>query len=131
MLVIEHDLDVMKAADYMIDIGPGAGKYGGEIIGKGTLEEIKKQDTSVTGAYLKRRLHNRKAFRKGTGDFIEIKNAKVHNLKNITVRFPVGCLICVTGVSGSGKSTLVFDVLSKSQKRKQANIQPGHRNRYF
>lgn len=119
VIIIEHDLDVMKAADYMVDIGPGSGKYGGEIIGKGTLEEIKEQDASVTGAYLKRRPHTPKAFRKGIGAFIEIKNAKVHNLKNITVRLPVGCLICVTGVSGSGKSTLVFEVLSKSKKTQE------------
>ncbi len=121
VIVIEHDIDVMKAADYIIDIGPGSGKYGGEIIGKGTLEEIKTQDTSVTGSYLKRRLQNRKEFRKGTGDIIEVKNANLHNLKNINVRFPVGCLICVTGVSGSGKTTLVFEVLSKSNIKNQTD----------
>jgi len=113
VIVIEHDMDVMKAADYIIDMGPGSGKYGGEIIGKGTLEEIKIQDTSVTGAYLKRRIKSPKEFRKGTGQFIEVKNANLNNLKNINARFPVGCLTCVTGVSGSGKSTLVFEVLAK------------------
>ena len=113
LLVIEHDTAVMAAADYLIDIGPGAGKYGGEIIGSGTLEQLKKQSRSVTGAYLNRKAAPRTLFRKGSGDFIEVKRADKHNLKHISVRFPSGCLICVTGISGSGKSTLVFDVLAK------------------
>jgi excinuclease ABC subunit A len=119
VIVIEHDIDVMQEADYIIDIGPGSGKYGGEIIGKGSLEELKKQDTSVTGNYLKRKIENRKEFRKGTGEFIEVKNGNLYNLKNINVTFPVGCLTSVTGVSGSGKSTLVFEVLSKSNTKNQ------------
>lgn len=113
VLVIEHDTAVMEAADHLIDIGPGAGKYGGEVISSGTLEQLKKQSRSVTGAYLNRKAAPRTLFRKGSGDFIEVKRADKHNLKHISVRFPSGCLICVTGISGSGKSTLVFDVLAK------------------
>jgi excinuclease ABC subunit A len=119
IIVIEHDIDLMQEADYIVDIGPGSGKYGGEIIGKGSLEELKKQDTSVTGAYLKRKVQVRKEFRKGTGEIIEIKNANLYNLRDVRVGFPVGCLTCVTGVSGSGKSTLVFEVLAKANIKNQ------------
>jgi len=98
VIVIEHDIDVMQEADHIIDIGPGSGKYGGEIIGKGTLQELKRQDTSVTGSYLKRKIQNRKEFRKGTGGIIGVKNANLYNLKNVSVGFPVGCLTSVTGV---------------------------------
>jgi len=121
VIVIEHDIDVMQEADYIVDIGPGSGKYGGEIIGEGTIEELKKQATSVTGSYLKRKVQNRKEFRKGTGSFMEVKNANLYNLKNISIKFPVGCLTSVTGVSGSGKSTLVFEVLAKANIKNQTN----------
>jgi excinuclease ABC subunit A len=117
VIVIEHDPDVMSAADYIVDIGPGSGKHGGEIIGAGTLNELMSQEKSVTGAYLKKDKLDCKELRKGTGDFIKIKNANLYNLKNIEVSFPVGCLISVTGVSGSGKSTLIFDVLAKSANK--------------
>lgn len=119
VIVIEHDIDVMEEADYIVDIGPGSGKHGGEIIGKGTLQELKRQDTSVTGSYLNRKTQSRKDFRKGTGGIIEVKNANLYNLKNVSIGFPVGRLTSVTGVSGSGKSTLVFEVLAKANIKNQ------------
>lgn len=124
VIIIEHDPDIMQVADYVVDIGPGSGKYGGEIIGSGTLKELINQELSLTGAYLKNPMQARHKYRKGTGEIIEVKNANFYNLKNITVSFPVGCLTTVTGVSGSGKSTLVFEVLAAASglKQKESNI---------
>src|SRR5690625_2606105 len=113
VLVIEHDVDVMKEADYIIDMGPGSGRMGGTIVGQGTLSELMEQKQSVTGNYLRKDKETRKKYRKGTGQRITVHHAKIHNLKDITVTFPVGCLSVVTGVSGSGKSSLVFDILAK------------------
>lgn len=121
VIVIEHDTDIIKEADYIVDIGPGSGKHGGEIIGTGTLNEIINQESSVTGTYLKKKTEAFKSYRKGTGEIIEIINADLYNLKHIDVKFPVGCLTSVTGVSGSGKSTLVFEVLAKLNNKSDNN----------
>lgn len=121
VIIIEHDTDVMQAADYIVDLGPGSGKYGGTVVGTGTLDELKKDKNSITGQYLCNYHAEKNSFRNGTGERIKIKNANKYNLKNIDVAFPVGCLTVVTGVSGSGKSTLVFEVLAHAHKWKQAN----------
>lgn len=113
VLLIEHDIEVMRESDYIIDIGPGAGDLGGTIVGQGILQELINQEKSVTGKYLRKEERIKKAYREGTGQGITVHHATVHNLKNITVTFPIGCLTAVTGVSGSGKSSLVFEVVAK------------------
>ncbi|SCZ81786.1 excinuclease ABC subunit UvrA [Acidaminobacter hydrogenoformans] len=112
VLVIEHDPEVIRAADYIIDLGPGSGRHGGEVVGTGTYEALLEQPDSVTGRYLKRpRPFLGASVRKPAGQF-SVRDASRFNLKHLEVRFPAGCLTCVTGVSGSGKSTLVFEELA-------------------
>lgn len=117
VLVIEHDLDIMKAADYIVDIGPGSGKHGGEVVATGSIEQIKQHSFSATGDYLRNTHPGKSVFRKGTGSTISIKNADKFNLKNINVDIPTGCLVTITGPSGSGKSTLIFEVLAKGNSQ--------------
>lgn len=112
VLVIEHDADMMAAADYIVDMGPGAGKHGGNVVAQGTLEEIKHREASVTGSYLLKPEQNRILFRKAAGPSVRIENADRFNLKDVNVEIPSGCLTAVTGPSGSGKSTLIFEVLA-------------------
>lgn len=115
LLVVEHDEDTMLAADHIIDIGPGAGAHGGQIIAEGTLEEIKSNPDSITGQYLsgRRRILVPTERRKPNGKWLEVKGAQENNLKNINVRVPLGVFTVVTGVSGSGKSTLVNEIIYK------------------
>ena len=129
LIVVEHDEDTMYAADQIIDIGPGAGVHGGNVMAQGTAEEIKQVEGSITGDYLsgRKKIHVPKTRRKGNKKNIEIVNATENNLKNISVKIPLGTFTCVTGVSGSGKSTLVNEVLYKNiaQKLNGASEKPG------
>ncbi len=116
LIVVEHDEDTMRASDYLVDIGPGAGENGGYVVAAGTPEEVMRNEKSLTGRYLsgKEKIEVPKKRRKGNGLFLEIVKAEEHNLKKVNVKFPLGKFICVTGVSGSGKSTLVNEILYKT-----------------
>ena len=129
LIVVEHDTDTMLASDYLVDIGPGAGDAGGEVVAQGTPEEVMKNKNSITGKYLSGELciEVPKTRRKGIKKYLKIKGAKEHNLKNIDVDIPLGTFTCVTGVSGSGKSSLVNEILVKalSQKLYDSKERPG------
>ena len=128
LIVVEHDEDTMRAADYIVDIGPGAGEHGGEVVAVGNAEEIMKNKKSLTGAYLSGRIQIPvpEERRKPTG-FLTIKGARENNLKNIDVKIPLGIMTCITGVSGSGKSSLTNEILYKRLARdlNRARVIPG------
>ncbi|MEG0019538.1 MAG: excinuclease ABC subunit UvrA, partial [Oscillospiraceae bacterium] len=115
LIVVEHDEDTIRNADYIVDIGPGAGEHGGTVVAQGTLEDIENCENSITGQYLsgKKVIEIPKKTRDGNGKFLEIIGAKQNNLKNIDVKIPLGMLVSVTGVSGSGKSSLINEILYK------------------
>ncbi len=129
LIVVEHDEDTMRACDYLVDIGPGAGDNGGTVVACGTPEEVMKNEKSITGQYLsgKKRIEVPEKRRKGNGKFIKIKGAEEHNLKNIDVDIPLGTFTCITGVSGSGKSSLINEILVKkvSQELYHSKEKPG------
>ena len=129
LIVVEHDTDTMLACDYLVDIGPGAGIHGGNIVAQGTPQEVMKNENSITGAYLsgKRKIEVPKTRRKGNGLYLEIKGASENNLKNVNVKFPLGKFICITGVSGSGKSSLINEILYKAVYSNiyKSKIKPG------
>lgn len=116
LIVVEHDEEMIRAADFIVDIGPGAGVHGGNVVASGSLKDIEDSAESITGAYLSGRKYIPVPFtrRKGNGKFLEIKGCTVNNLKNVNAKFPLGSFICVTGVSGSGKSSLVNETLYNS-----------------
>ena len=129
LLVVEHDEDTMLASDYLIDIGPGAGIHGGEVVAAGTPEEVMANPNSITGQYLcgAKRIEIPARRREPNGQWLKVLGARINNLKNIDVSFPLGVITCVTGVSGSGKSSLVNEILYKALARKlnRAKTQPG------
>ena len=129
LIVVEHDDDTMLAADYIVDIGPGAGVHGGNVVFSGTVDELMKCRNSITGQYLsgKKKIPVPKKRREGNGKFLTVKGATEHNLKNVDVEIPLGKFICVTGVSGSGKSSLVNEIIHKhlANKLNRAKIVAG------
>ena len=120
LIVVEHDMDTMRAADYLVDIGPGAGDAGGYVVAAGTPEEVMANKNSLTGKYLtgELKIDVPKTRRKGNGNYLEVVGARANNLNNLNVKFPLNTLTCVTGVSGSGKSSLVNEILMKSISNK-------------
>ncbi|MDE6149987.1 MAG: excinuclease ABC subunit UvrA [Ruminococcus sp.] len=129
LIVVEHDEDTMNSADYIVDVGPGAGVHGGEIVCSGTIDEIKSCKNSITGQYLsgQKKIEVPENRRKGNGQFLTVVGAKQNNLKNITAKIPLGTFTCVTGVSGSGKSSLVNEIIYKDLvgKLNRARIRSG------
>ena len=129
LIVVEHDEDTMRYADYIVDVGPGAGSHGGEIVAAGTLEDILNEPTSITGQYLSgvKKIPVPSRRRAGNGGFLRVRGASENNLKNVDVDIPLGTLTCVTGVSGSGKSSLVDQVLNKTllSRLNHARTRPG------
>lgn len=129
LIVVEHDEDTIRNADYIVDIGPGAGEYGGEVVAKGTLKQVMKSKRSITAKYLtgEMKIDVPSVRREGNGNFITVKGARENNLKNLEVKFPLEKFIAVTGVSGSGKSTLINEILYKVLHRKinRAKVLPG------
>lgn len=129
LIVVEHDEDTMKASDFIVDIGPYAGDYGGEVIFAGKYNDILNCEKSITGAFLsgREKISVPEIRRKGNGNFLSIKGAKENNLKNVNVDIPLGCFVCITGVSGSGKSSLINEVLYKTLARdlNRAKLKPG------
>ena len=129
LIVVEHDTDTMLQADYLVDIGPGAGSHGGYVVSEGTPQDVMNDPKSLTGRYLKgvEKIEVPKVRRKGNKKFIEIKGASENNLKNINVKIPLGTFTCITGVSGSGKSTLINEILYKAARNSiyKAKEHPG------